>query len=106
MFLAAAPYFTSRFAGNEWIEENFQSTILTVSTTTSLFAVLILTNIQRKASYPFRINLALIINTVVFALLTASTSLYLDASPRAYLSLIHISEPTRLMATSRMPASA
>ena len=52
MFLAAAPYFGSRFAGNKWIEENFQSTILTVSTITSLLAVLILTNIQRKASCP------------------------------------------------------
>ncbi len=88
MFLAAAPYFESRFAGDKWIEKNFQSTILTVSTVTSLTSVLVLTNIQRKASYPYRINLALIINTVIFALLTASTSLFLGASSRAYFGFV------------------
>ncbi|KAL6910631.1 nucleoside transporter domain-containing protein [Trichoderma evansii] len=88
MFLAAAPYFASRFAGDPWIEANFQSTILTVSTLTTLVVVLILSNIQSSASYPFRINLALIVNSVIFGLLTISTFVFLDASPRQYLSFV------------------
>ncbi|KAJ3520897.1 hypothetical protein NM208_g13532 [Fusarium decemcellulare] len=85
MFLAAAPYFAARFAGDDWIQANFQSAILTVSTITNLGAMLILTNIQYSASYPFRINLALVINIITFGLLTASTVLGLGASPTTYL---------------------
>ncbi|KAK0766832.1 hypothetical protein N5P37_000560 [Trichoderma harzianum] len=88
MFLAAAPYFASRFAGDSWIEANFQSTILTVSTLTNLVSALILSHIQHSASYPFRINLALVINTVIFGLLTGSTAVFLDASPRQYLGFV------------------
>ncbi|KAK1250944.1 hypothetical protein MKX07_005499 [Trichoderma sp. CBMAI-0711] len=88
MFLAAAPYFAARFAGDSWIEANFQSTILTVSTLTNLVSALILSHIQHSASYPFRINLALAINTVIFSLLTASTAVFLDASPRQYLAFV------------------
>lgn len=85
MFLAAAPYFAARFARDAWIQSNFQSGILTVSTVTNLGAMLILTNIQYSASYPFRINLALIINVITFALLTASTVVGLGVSPTVYL---------------------
>ncbi|KAL7923931.1 nucleoside transporter domain-containing protein [Trichoderma austrokoningii] len=88
MFLAAAPYFASRFAGDAWIEANFQSTILAVSTLTTLAVVLVLSNIQSSASYPFRINLALVINSVIFGLLTISTAVFLDASPRQYLAFV------------------
>jgi solute carrier family 29 (equilibrative nucleoside transporter), member 1/2/3 len=88
MFLAAAPYFQMRFESNEWISLNFQSAILTVSTITNLTAMLILTNIQYSASYPFRINLALIINTAVFALLTTSTVIFLDVSAGVYLAFL------------------
>ncbi|KAG5925734.1 hypothetical protein E4U53_003234 [Claviceps sorghi] len=84
MFLAAAPYFSSRFASNAWIQTNFQSGILTVSTVTNLGVLIVLSNIQDSASYPFRINLALVMNSIVFALLTASTTLFLDASPPGY----------------------
>lgn len=90
MFLAAAPYFASRFAGDAWIQANFQSAILTVSTISNLGAMLILTNIQYSASYPFRINLALIINMAIFGLLTVSTITFLDASPAAYLAFLLI----------------
>ncbi|KAJ4166948.1 hypothetical protein NW765_008874 [Fusarium oxysporum] len=85
MFLAAAPYFTARFAGDAWIQSNFQSAILTVSTVTNLGAMLVLTSIQYSASYPFRINLALVINVFTFSLLTASTVIGLSASPTLYL---------------------
>lgn len=90
MFLAAAPYFASRFAGDAWIQSNFQSAILTVSTISNLGAMLILTNIQYSASYPFRINLALIINMIIFGLLTMSTITFLGASPAAYLTFLLI----------------
>ncbi|KAK1498396.1 nucleoside transporter [Colletotrichum cuscutae] len=88
MFLAAAPYFQVRFQSDVWISQNFQSAILTVSTLTNLTAMLILTNIQYAASYPFRINLALLLNCVIFSFLTASTSFALDVSPGAYLAFI------------------
>ncbi|ATY64647.1 nucleoside transporter family [Cordyceps militaris] len=84
MFLAAAPYFESRFQGSPWIKTNFQPTIMTVSTTTSLAAVLILTKRQRSASYPLRISCGLLLNVATFALLTASTTVALGASPVAY----------------------
>ncbi|KAI0014595.1 nucleoside transporter-domain-containing protein [Xylariomycetidae sp. FL0641] len=85
MFLAAAPYFQLRFHTDEWVLENFQPAILSVSTLTNLLAMLVLTNIQYSASYPFRINLALYLNIAVFALLTLSTATFLDSSPTAYL---------------------
>ncbi|KAM0334344.1 hypothetical protein ACHAQA_001369 [Verticillium albo-atrum] len=88
MFLAAAPYFQMRFQSDVWITQNFQSAILTVSTVTNLGAMLVLTNIQAAASYPFRINLALLINVFIFILLTASTSIFLDASPALYLTFL------------------
>ncbi|OAA54072.1 nucleoside transporter family [Niveomyces insectorum RCEF 264] len=85
MFLAAAPYFQTRVAADPWIAANFQSTVISVSTCTNLAAVLVLSNIQYSASYPFRINTALLLNVVVFCLLTASTLLFLHASALAYL---------------------
>ncbi|RCI15965.1 hypothetical protein L249_2198 [Ophiocordyceps polyrhachis-furcata BCC 54312] len=90
MFLAAAPYFSSRFAADPWIEANFQSAILAASTLVNLGTLVVLTNLQREASYTFRINLALVINTVVFVLLTCSTAVALDASPAAYLVFLLI----------------
>lgn len=88
MFLAAAPYFASRIAGDSWLEANFQSSILAVSTVTNLAAMLILTNIQHSASYPLRINLALALNMAAFSLLTVSTVAGLHASPRLYFAFI------------------
>lgn len=88
MFLVAAPYFTSRFAADAWIASNFQSAILTVSTLTNLGTLVILTSMQRSASYPFRINLALVILSLVFALLTCSTALFLDATPGVYFAFL------------------
>ncbi|KAL2752452.1 hypothetical protein ACRALDRAFT_1083206 [Sodiomyces alcalophilus JCM 7366] len=88
MFLAATPYFQLRFQDDVWISQNFQSAILTISTLTNLCAVFILTNIQETASYPFRINLALVINVVVFLLLTTSTSAFLYVSSLQYFIFI------------------
>lgn len=90
MFLAAAPYFAGRFAASPSIQSTFQPSILAVSTVTNLVTMLLLAQIQQAASYPFRINLALLINIVVFGLLTASTVLFLDASPKVYLGFLLI----------------
>ncbi|KAL2133395.1 hypothetical protein VTI74DRAFT_2438 [Chaetomium olivicolor] len=88
MFLAAAPYFQTRFQSNPWIFANSQSAILATSTVINLVAMLILTNIQSSANYPWRINTALLINAAVFGLLTLSTTSFLDASPKAYLTYV------------------
>lgn len=68
--------------------QNFQSAIISVSTITNLGAMVLLTNIQSKASYPFRINLALYLNIAIFVLLTISTSAFLDARPGQYLGFL------------------
>jgi equilibrative nucleoside transporter 1/2/3 len=88
MFLAAAPYFSSRLAGDAWAQANFQPAILAVSTVTNLASLLVLSHLQYAASYPFRINLALCLNLALFALLTLSTAAFLDASPRSYLAFL------------------
>jgi len=88
MFLAAAPYFASRFAASPAIQSTFQPSILAVSTVTNLITMILLAQIQQAASYPFRINLALTINIVVFGLLTCSTVLFLDVSPNVYLGFL------------------
>ncbi|CAK7219660.1 hypothetical protein SCUCBS95973_003893 [Sporothrix curviconia] len=85
MFMAAVTYFQVRFAQDKSILAIFQSTIISVSTCTNLAAMLVLTNIQYSASYPFRINTALFINVVVFSLLTASTSIFLHIYTSVYL---------------------
>ncbi|KAL8387935.1 hypothetical protein RB595_009564 [Gaeumannomyces hyphopodioides] len=84
MFLAAAPYFGTRFGDDAWLAANFQSAILSVSTVTNLSAMLLLANMQGSASYPFRITTALVMNVGLFSLLTASTTLFLDVPPRLY----------------------
>ncbi|KAK3322146.1 nucleoside transporter-domain-containing protein [Apodospora peruviana] len=88
MFMAAAPYFQKRFQSDEWILDHFQSAIISVSTVTNLVAMLILTNIQSSANYPLRINTALLLNAVVFVVLTLSTSYFLDVSAPTYLGFL------------------
>lgn len=73
MFLSAAPYFQRRFESNEWVLEHFQSAEISVSTVTNLSSVVILSKLQKNASYPRRIATSLIINVTAFLLLTLST---------------------------------
>ncbi|MCJ1315319.1 hypothetical protein MMC15_000636 [Xylographa vitiligo] len=84
MFLAAAPYFQSRFSSDEWISTHFQSAILTVSTVTNLGSMLLLTHLQRKASYPKRIIASLVLNIICFTLLALSTTLFRHISAIGY----------------------
>ncbi|KAI0408554.1 putative nucleoside transporter protein [Xylaria palmicola] len=88
MFLAAAPYFQHRFQEDEWALRNFQSAILSASTLTNLGGMIFLTKKQHSASYPFRINSALYLNIVVFALLTVSSKVFLDATTTKYLAFL------------------
>lgn len=84
MFIASGGYFATRFASSDFISSHYQAAILTVSTIVNLATVTILQNIQLKASYPFRINLALIIDIVIFSLLAGSTIAFTDVSPATY----------------------
>ncbi|EAQ91040.1 hypothetical protein CHGG_02975 [Chaetomium globosum CBS 148.51] len=89
MFLAAAPYFQTRFQSDPWIYANSQSAIISTSTIVNLVAMMVLTRIQSSANYPLRINIALLMNVAVFAMLTISTtSFFLDASPKLYLAFL------------------
>jgi solute carrier family 29 (equilibrative nucleoside transporter), member 1/2/3 len=88
MFLAAAPYFQKRFHNDEWILAHFQSSIISVSTVTNLASMLILSNLQSKASYQKRIASALMINIVVFSLLALSTTYFREVSAGVYLGFV------------------
>ncbi|RVX74605.1 hypothetical protein B0A52_01731 [Exophiala mesophila] len=74
MFLAAAPYFQNRFRNDEWILNHFQAAEISVSTVTNLTSMIILSKLQKGASYPKRISTSLLLNIAVFAVLSASTA--------------------------------
>lgn len=90
MFLAAAPYFYSRFESNEWAARHYQSSILSVSTLTNLGTVYILARIQKNVSYPWRITLSLLLNCVIFTLLAFSTVVLKDISVRGYFAFLMV----------------
>ncbi|KIV81035.1 hypothetical protein PV11_08488 [Exophiala sideris] len=73
MFLAAAPYFQLRFRTSQWILDHFQAAEISVSTVTNLSSMIILTKLQKGASYPRRISASLVLNTLIFGVLTLST---------------------------------
>ena len=100
MFLAAAPYFQERFSSSEWILEHFQSAIISVSSITNLVAVLFLTKLQEKASYPKRIIASFLLNILCFTLLALSTTLFKDVSARGYLAFLLVMVFTASLATS------
>ncbi|KAK5174587.1 uncharacterized protein LTR77_001668 [Saxophila tyrrhenica] len=79
MFLAAGPYFQTRFAPSPWLLNNFQAAEVSVSTITNLGSMLLLTRMQAGASYPKRIIASLFINMVTFTLLAVSTGFGVDA---------------------------
>jgi equilibrative nucleoside transporter 1/2/3 len=102
MFLAAAPYFQSRFATNDWLLAQFQPSILAVSSITSLVFTLILTKLQLGANYPRRIVVALTLNTVAFTLLAISTRVFLDVSAGGYFVFLLVMVLLSSTATSFM----
>ncbi|KAF3483631.1 nucleoside transporter family protein [Arthroderma uncinatum] len=72
-FLAAAPYFQLRFADNDWVRDNSQSSITSVFCVTGLVAHFILLKLQKNASYPRRVMVSLMLIASVFTMLTIST---------------------------------
>ncbi|KAH9208583.1 nucleoside transporter-domain-containing protein [Leptodontidium sp. 2 PMI_412] len=84
MFLAAAPYFQTRFADNHNILEHFQSAITSVACVTNLVSMLVLGQMQAKASYPKRILCALVLNFIVFTLLSISVTYFRSISATGY----------------------
>ncbi|KAL9112571.1 MAG: hypothetical protein Q9227_003142 [Pyrenula ochraceoflavens] len=79
MFLAAAAYFQGRFESSEWIRDHFQSAQLSVSMVANMGSMLVLTKMQRNASYPKRILISLALNMVCFTLLALSTTISTSA---------------------------
>ena len=90
MFLAAAPYFQTRFAESNWILTHFQPAILAVSTITNMASMFVLTRMQRKASYPKRITTSLVLNIVCFSLLAASTIVFRHVSVAGYFAFLMV----------------
>lgn len=90
MFLAAAPYFYVRFKPDDWTATHYQPSILSVSTITNLAAAYILAKQQKNASYPWRITLSLLINSVVFTLLAFSTVVMKDVSTGTYFGFLMV----------------
>ncbi|KAF4121336.1 solute carrier family 29 (equilibrative nucleoside transporter), member 1/2/3 [Geosmithia morbida] len=92
MFMAAAPYFSTRLVADPGLQSSFQSSVLTVFTATNLAAMLVLSHRQKSASYPLRINVALGVNMCVFLFLTASTTISDDVdeapSPSSYFAFL------------------
>jgi equilibrative nucleoside transporter 1/2/3 len=88
MYMAAAPYFAKRFHTDEWILAHFQSSIISVGTVTNLISMIVLANLQSKASYQKRIASALIINISVFTLLALSTIFFREVSAGGYLAFV------------------
>lgn len=86
MFLAAAPYFQTRFQDNERILRSFQSAITSVACVTNLSSMLILGHLQAKANYPKRILISLVVNLIVFSLLAISTRYFRNVSSPGYLA--------------------
>ncbi|KAI1005794.1 hypothetical protein K3495_g2430 [Podosphaera aphanis] len=84
MFLAAAPYFQSRFAENATILARFQPAITSISCVSGLCTLIFLTNLQSKANYPQRIISGLALVTMVFILLTISTKHFDGVTPEGY----------------------
>ncbi|KAK5083714.1 hypothetical protein LTR05_006218 [Lithohypha guttulata] len=97
MFLAAAPYFQSRFESNKWIYNHFQAAEISVSTTTNLLSMVVLSKMQKNASYPKRIAASLVINAICFSVLAIST--LVKSSAGAYFGFLLVAIFTASLST-------
>lgn len=88
--LAAAPYFQTRFESDEWASKHYQPSILSVFTVTNLATVAVLAKVQKNASYPWRITVALLMTSIVFTLLAFSTVIMKDISVRVYFGFLMV----------------
>jgi len=90
MFLAAAPYFQSRFHTSQSLLSTFQPAEISISSIVNLATLVILTNLQTGASYPRRIVLSLLLNVATFTLLSISTKAFLVATAGQYFVFLMI----------------
>ena len=90
MFLAAFPYFQSRFSSSPWLMAHFGSAITSVSTATNLVSMAILTHLQAGASYTSRITASLILNMCTFTLLALSTVVFTNVSAEVYFGFLMV----------------
>ncbi|CAG8421628.1 unnamed protein product [Penicillium salamii] len=90
MFLAAAPYFFTRFQSDDWTRLHYQPSIQSVSTVTNLGTAYILAKLQKNANYPWRITLSLLINCAVFTILAFSAVVMTDSSPKSYFAFLMV----------------
>lgn len=90
MFLAAAPYFFTRFQSDEWTRLHYQPSIQSVSTITNLGTVYTLAKLQKNASYPWRVTISLLINCAVFTILAFSAVVMTDSSPKSYFAFVMV----------------
>jgi len=90
MFLAAAPYFQSRFHTSQSLLSTFQPAEISISSVVNLATLVILTNLQTGASYPRRIVLSLLLNVATFTLLSISTKAFLHATAGQYFVFLMI----------------
>ena len=84
MFLAAAPYFQTRFGDNERILKSFQSAS-PLSAQSRICYPCWFSQTCNKASYPKRIVCSLVLNLIVFSLLAISTTYFRDVSSIGYM---------------------
>ncbi|MCJ1374189.1 hypothetical protein MMC20_005421 [Loxospora ochrophaea] len=99
MFLAAAPYFQTRFSPSPYLLTHFQPAIISVSTVFNLVSMLALTRLQARASYPRRILVSLLLNLAAFTLLALSTVAFTSISPSAYFTFLMLIVATASLAT-------
>lgn len=99
MFFTAAPYFQYRFEASPWINDNFQSSIIVISTNFGMASILTLTRAQKNASYPRRISLGLLISLVTSVLLTLSAVAF-KTSINGYFTFLLIMVAFSAIATS------
>jgi equilibrative nucleoside transporter 1/2/3 len=79
MFLAAAPYFAHRFSSNAWLLKHFQSAEVSLSCFVNLSSMIVLSKLQKNASYPRRIIISLFLYMICFVFLSISTFFHTSA---------------------------
>lgn len=87
MFMACATYFQRRFAGDDFLLNNFQSLILASATLTNLTSAWYLSFRQDNANYPARICMSLIMNIVLSTILALSTIFFI-MGPGSYIFVV------------------
>ncbi len=87
-FLSASPYFFTRFSHHQWIQSNYTSFMMTISTITSTTYNFYLANKQVGVRYERRVMNGLWIAVFVFMILGLSCVVWTDVNETAYFVLV------------------